>query len=291
MRRQRDAARSGRTIPLAPRSGIVTLAQLDPDQRDAARPSPTMAHGKTGYEQQGGQERPFRLQHRAVGLDRVHRLVTSKPLAAACAPSLDCQHKNCAWHHVPPSKWARSRSSPSAWPRSSSSCSPFGEVPFTAIKGARECQHYPQQRKLHAHALGERRPVRLPTSGPLLARSPPRRQRRVPRSDRHVVRISDADVSILRIPSPGFLDLTHVFDGLGAIAPLSYSQLSPFASTRLAATLRKRSSAVSRFSTISAAISSGGGSRSSWTSSGDQPAAAWRILWRCLVQPRRLAFA
>ena len=240
MRRQRDAARSGRTIPLAPRSGIVTLAQLDPDQRDAARPSPTMAHGKTGYEQQGGQERPFRLQHCSAGLDRVHRLVTSKPLAAACAPSLDCQHKNCAWHHVPPSKWARSRSSPSAWPRSSSSSSPFGEVPFTAIKGARECQHYPQQRKLHAHALGERRPVRRPTSGPLLTRSPPRkqrcvpgRQRRVPRSNRHVVRINDADVSILRIPSPGYLDLTHVFDGLGAIAPLSYSLLSPFASTRL----------------------------------------------------------
>jgi hypothetical protein len=60
-----------------------------------------MAHGKTGHEQQGGQERPFRLQHCLAGLDRVHRLVTSKPLAAACAPSLDCQHKNCALRLAP----------------------------------------------------------------------------------------------------------------------------------------------------------------------------------------------
>jgi hypothetical protein len=28
-------------------------------------------------------------------------LVTSKPLAAACAPSLDCQHKNCALRLAP----------------------------------------------------------------------------------------------------------------------------------------------------------------------------------------------
>jgi hypothetical protein len=78
------------------RGGIVTLAQLDPDQWDVARPSPTMAHGKTGYGQQGSQELPLRLQHCPAGLDRVLRVVTSKPLATLSPCLLALPGHRCA---------------------------------------------------------------------------------------------------------------------------------------------------------------------------------------------------
>ncbi len=45
----------------------------------AARLPPKMAHGKTGSQQQCGQDQPFRPQHCPDGLDRVLRLVNAAP--------------------------------------------------------------------------------------------------------------------------------------------------------------------------------------------------------------------